>query len=73
MATEVKYIKDSNIEQLSHEQNMITDVLKAKVKSSSGKLRNIKLPKYIFLPCIKRGNPCKISLEVSQVTVSQFF
>ena len=48
MTTEVKYIKDSNTEQLAHEKDMIIDVLRAKVKSSSGKSRSIKLPKYIF-------------------------
>lgn len=68
MATEVKYIKDSNIEQLSHEQNMITDVLKAKVKSSSGKLRNIKLPKYIFFR-IKDNSTLLISIKEMEASI----
>lgn len=62
MATEVKYIKDSDTEQLSHEKNMIVNILKTKVKSSSGISRSIKLPKYIFFR-IKEDSTLSISIR----------
>ena len=68
MATKVKYIKDSDIEQLSHEQNMIIDVLRAKVKSSSGKSRSIKLPKYIFFR-IKENSTLLISIREMEASI----
>ncbi|MBQ0022212.1 MAG: hypothetical protein KBT29_03120 [Prevotellaceae bacterium] len=68
MATEVKYIKDSNTEQMFHEKNMIVDVLRAKVKSSSGRLRSIKLPKYIFFR-IKADSTLSISIKEMEATI----
>lgn len=48
MATIVKYIKNSDKDQLKYERYTIVNVLKEKVKSVSGRSRSIKLPKYIY-------------------------
>lgn len=68
MATEVTYIKDSNVEQLSYEKNMIVDVIKSRVpKSSSGRSRGIKLPKYIFFR-IKKDSILSITIKEMEAT-----
>lgn len=69
MATEVIYIKDNATEQLAHEKNMIIDILRTEVKSSSGRQRSIKLPKYIFFR-IKEDSTLSISIKEMEATIN---
>lgn len=69
MATEVIYIKDNATEQLAHEKNMIVDILRTEVKSSSGRQRSIKLPKYIFFR-IKEDSALSISIKEMEATIN---
>lgn len=66
MATEVNYIKDNDAEQLAHENDMIVD-LREKVKLACGRLRSIKLPKYIYFN-IKDDLTLSISIKEMEAT-----